>query len=62
MSQQRSNAMLGVQDMITPGGSEIYRVPSGYERYWADGLGDVYAGDWTVNPDFQWIPLTQTGR
>ena len=60
ISEQRSNAMLGYQNMTTSSGEE-YKVPSGYEQYWVNGLGDVYGGSWLTQPDINWQPLDPTG-
>jgi len=60
ISEQRSNAMLGYQNMDAPDG-EVYKVPSGYEQYWVSGLGDVYGGSWLTQPDIHWQPPTPTG-
>lgn len=60
MSEQRSNATLGVQNMTNESG-EVYKVPIGYDQYWQDGLGNLYGGSWLSQPEINWKPLTPTG-
>jgi hypothetical protein len=60
LSEARSNAMLGYQNMAEPG-RDVYKVPSGYDRYWLDGLGNVYGGSWLTQPEINWKPLEPTG-
>ena len=60
IGQMWSNAILGYQDMVSPGG-ERFNVPSGYDQYWANHLGDVFAGDWGTQPGIDWLPLDPTG-
>ena len=60
ISEQRSNVTLGYQDMAAPSG-EVYKVPSGHEQYWVNGLGEVYGGSWLTQPDINWQPLNPTG-
>ena len=60
LSEQRSNATLGYQNMTDPSGDE-YKVPAGFDRYWRDGLGNIYGGSWLTNPDINWQPLEPTG-
>ncbi len=56
LSHDRSNAILGYQDMADPSGN-TYSIPTGYDRYWIDGLGNVFGGDWMTKPDIHWQPL-----
>lgn len=60
MSEQRSNATLGLQNVSTASG-QVYQVPYGYDQYWQDGLGNVYGGNWGAQPDANWTPLHPTG-
>lgn len=60
ISEMRSNATLGVQNVASDSG-EIYKVPFGYDQYWRDGLGNVFAGSWLTQPEINWQPLTPTG-
>lgn len=60
LSQMWSNAILGRQDMTTASG-QVYNVPAGYDRYWVNGLDNVYAGGWNDRPDIHWQPLEPTG-
>jgi hypothetical protein len=60
MSEQSSNATLGYQNMVDSSGQE-YKVPSGFDQYWADGLGNVFGGGWLSQPDINWKPLDPTG-
>ena len=60
ISEQRSNAMLGVQNVASPS-NEVYQVPNGFDQYWADGLGNLYGGSWMTQPDINWTPLEPTG-
>lgn len=60
ISEMRSNATLGVQNVAAESG-EVYKVPSGFDRYWVDGLGNLYGGSWLSQPDIQWKPLEPTG-
>jgi hypothetical protein len=60
ISEQRSNAMLGYQNMVAPSGEE-YKLPTGFDRYWVDGLGNYYGGSLLSQPDLNWTPLEPTG-
>jgi hypothetical protein len=60
LSEMRSNATLGVQNVASSSGEE-YKVPYGYDRYWVDGLGNLYGGSWMSQPDINWKPLEPTG-
>ncbi len=60
ISEQRSNVMLGYQNMTTDSGTE-YKLPTGFDRYWVDGLGNFYGGSWLTQPDVTWKPLEPTG-
>lgn len=60
ISEKRSNAMLGVQNVASESGEE-FKVPYGYDQYWQDGLGNLYGGSWLSQPDIDWKPLTPTG-
>ena len=60
ISEERSNAMLDVQNVAAPTG-DTFKVPNGYDQYWRDGLGNVYGGSWLTQPDINWQPLNPTG-
>ncbi len=60
ISEMRSNAMLGVQNVASDSG-DMYKVPYGYDQYWVDGLGNFYGGSWLSQPDINWTPLQPTG-
>ncbi len=60
ISEMRSNVTLGVQNVTSDSG-ELYKVPNGYDRYWVDGLGNLFGGGWLSQPDLNWKPLTPTG-
>jgi hypothetical protein len=60
ISEMRSNATLGVQNVASDSG-DMYKVPYGFDRYWADGLGNLYGGSWLSQPDINWTPLAPTG-
>jgi hypothetical protein len=60
LAEMRSNATLGLQDVASAAG-DVYKVPYGYDRYWADGLGNLYGGSWLSQPDIDWQPLEPTG-
>ncbi len=60
LSEMRSNATLGVQNVVSSSG-DVYKVPYGYDQYWADGLGNLYGGSWSAQPDINWTPLEPTG-
>ncbi len=60
ISEMRSNAMLGVQNVASDSG-DVYKVPNGYDRYWVDGLGNLFGGSWLSDPDMNWQPLNPTG-
>lgn len=60
ISEQRSNAMLGYQNMAASSGDE-YKLPTGFDRYWVDGLGNFYGGSLLSQPDLGWTPLEPTG-
>ena len=59
-SEMRQNAMMGVQNVASSSGEE-YKVPLSFDRYWADGLGNLYGGSWMAQPDLNWKPLDPTG-
>ena len=61
LSNAWSNAILGYQDMSDSSGT-IYKVPSGYDQYWRDGLDNIYTGGWLTNPDPTWTRLDPTGQ
>jgi hypothetical protein len=60
ISEQRSDVMLGYQKMATDSGEE-YKLPTGFDRYWVDGLGNFYGGSWLSQPDLNWKPLEEKG-
>ncbi len=60
ISEMRSNAILGVQNVASSSG-DVYKVPNGFDRYWVDGLGNIYGGSWLAQPDINWQPLNPTG-
>lgn len=60
LSEMRSNATLGVMNVASSSGEE-YKVPTGFDRYWVDGLGNLYGGSWLSQPDLNWKPLEPTG-
>ncbi len=60
MAEKRSDATLGVHSVESPTG-EVYKVPDGYDRYWTNGLGDLYGGTLLSQPDAAWIPLVDKG-
>jgi hypothetical protein len=61
ISEQRSDVMRGVQNVTGPA-SEVYKVPSGFDQYWMDGLGNFYGGSWMTQPDVHWTPLDPSGQ
>jgi hypothetical protein len=61
LSHQWSNTILGYQDMTDNAGT-VYNVPSGYDQYWKDGLGNVAAGGWLSDPGLGWTRLDPTGQ
>lgn len=61
LSHMWSNTILSYQD-VTSAGGEVYNVPTGYDRYWVDGLNNIYGGDWNTQPDITWTPLEPTGN
>lgn len=60
ISEMRSNATLGAQNVASDSG-DVYKAPYGYDRYWVDGLGNLYGGSWLSQPDINWQPLQPTG-
>lgn len=61
ISEQRSDAMLGYQNMTSDSGVE-YKLPTGFDRYWVDGLGNFYGGGWLTQPEITWQPLEPSSR
>jgi hypothetical protein len=55
-----SNTILGYQDVASASG-DVYTVPTGYDRYWVDGLQQIYGGDLNTRPEINWTPLEPTG-
>lgn len=61
LSHKWSNTILGTQDLTDHAGT-VYNVPTGYDQYWKDDLGNIVGGGWLVNPDPGWTKLDPTGR
>ncbi len=58
ISHNRSNAILGVQDMADSNGT-VYSVPSGYDQYWIDPRGNIFGGDYLTKPGWDWNPMNE---
>lgn len=61
LSHKWSNTILGTQDLTDHAGT-VYNVPTGYDQYWKDDLGNIVGGGWLTNPDPGWTKLDPTGR
>ena len=61
ISHDRSNAILGRQDMVD-GSGHIWNVPTGHEQYWKDGYNQIHGGGLLDRPDPRWERLDPAPR
>jgi hypothetical protein len=59
LSRRRSNANLGVQDVVDPTTGQEYKVESGSNYYWVDQRGTIVGTDTYVRPSIDFRELTQ---
>jgi hypothetical protein len=59
LSRRRSNANLGVQDVVDPVTGQEYKVESGSNYYWVDQRGTIVGTDINARPTIDFRELTQ---
>ncbi len=53
------NAIRERSDYLDTRSGEVYNVADGHDRVWSDGGGQLFAGDWSIDPPADWSELRQ---